>query len=242
MFRKALLVGYMLSAMGMVAQNLPTGTALPVMLHSPIDGGKTVPGTTVKARLMQDVNLPSGLRIPAGATVLGDVVEVAPPGASSGSRLVFKFDRLLFDKRTLHFSSHLRALASRNEVFDAQLPTNAIDDFGTTVADWVTVQVGGNELVYRGDGTVMAANQVVGSADSGGAVRAKLQVVDAAGCHASSEPQSLWVFSTTACGVYGYEDTTIAHRGRTDPIGEVVLTSHKKVRVQGGSGLLLVTN
>lgn len=242
MFWKLLLIGYVVSASSLIAQDLPAEIALPVMLDSAIEAAKVTPGATIKARLMQDVTLPSGERIRAGATVLGSIVEAQAAGKDSGSRLAFKFDRLVFDKHTLHFSSHLRAVASMNEVFEAQLPTNAIDDYGTSIADWNTVQVGGNEVVYRGDGTVMAANKVVGSANVGGAVQAKLQAVRKEGCHASVQPQALWVFSTTACGVYGYPDTTIAHRGLSDPVGEVVLASQRTVRVQGGSGLLLITN
>jgi hypothetical protein len=242
MFPKILLLGYLVFATSLAAQELPAETALPVMLDSAIDAAKTTPGAMIRARLMQDVNLPSGVRIRAGATVVGSVIEVHTPAKGSGSQIAFKFDRLISDKHTLHFSSHLRALASKNEVFEAQLPTNAIDDYGTSIADWNTVQVGGDEVVYRGDGPVMRANEVVGSADSGGAVEAKLQTVPSDGCHASVEPQSLWVFATTACGVYGYFDTTIAHRGRTDPVGQIVLASESKLRVQGGSALLLITN
>jgi hypothetical protein len=239
---KILLLGYLVFASSLAAQQLPAETALPVMLDSAIDAAKATPGAIIKATLMQDVKLASGVRIRAGATVLGRVVEVQAPGKSPASRLAFKFDRLIVDKRTVHFSSHLRALASKSEVFEAQLPTNAIDDYGTSIADWNTVQVGGDEVVYRGNGTVMSANEVVGDASVGGAVQAKLQSVRSDGCHASAEPQSLWVFATTACGVYGYFDLTIAHRGRTDPVGSIVLTSKSKLRVQSGSGLLLIAN
>jgi hypothetical protein len=240
MFRKILLLGCLSCATGLIAQDLPAGTALPVMLNSSINAAKAAPGAIIKARLMQDVTLSSGVRIPAGAAVLGSIVEVHP--AAKDSRTAFKFDRLTFDKRTLRFTSHLRALASRNEVFEAQLPTNAIDDYGTSIADWNTVQVGGNEVVYRGDGKVMWANEVVGSADSGGAVEAKLQSVRSEDCHAGAEPQALWVFSTTACGVYGYDGFTVAHRGRTNPEGEIVLVSKGKLQLQRGSGLLLIVN
>jgi hypothetical protein len=153
-----------------------------------------------------------------------------------------RFDRLAFDKRILHFSSNLRALASMNEVFEAQLPTNAIDDYGTSIADWNTVQVGGNEVVYRGNGTVMSASNVIGSASISGAVQAKLQPVRSGGCHGGVDRQALWVFSTTACGVYGYDDITIAHWGRTNPVGDIFLVSKGRLRVQSGSGLLLIAN
>jgi hypothetical protein len=117
MFRKILLLGYLVFATSLIAQDLPAETALPVMLECAINAAKVTPGAIIRARLMQDVTLPSGVRIRAGTAVLGNIVEVTRPGTSSGSRVVFRFDRLVFDKRTLHFSSHLRALASMKEVF-----------------------------------------------------------------------------------------------------------------------------
>ncbi len=241
MFRKLLLIGYAASAMLLVAQELPVGTALPVMLNSTIDTSKVNPGAPIKARLMQDVDLASGVRIRAGATVMGSILEVDSPRAASGSRVVFQFDRLESRGLTLRFSSHLRALASMTEVFEAQLPTNAIDDYGTSIADWNTVQVGG-DAVYRGEGTVVSGSETVGSASVSGATEGLLRSVRATRCHASAKPQALWVFSSTACGLYGYDDLSISHWGTTDPVGKIVLVSKGRLHIQDGSGLLLVTN
>jgi hypothetical protein len=153
-----------------------------------------------------------------------------------------KFNQILVRGQSISFTSNLRAAASMVDVFEAQMPTNAWDDYGTSEADWNTIQVGG-DAVYRGNGQVVADNRVVGSASVGGEVTAKLLAVPERGCRGAIDgndrEQALWVFSTSACGAYGFRDLQIVHTGRTQPIGEIWLQSPGNVLVRGGSGLLL---
>jgi hypothetical protein len=51
--------------------------------------------------------------------------------------------------------------------------------------------------------------------------------------------QALWLFSPSACGAYGFENLKIAHAGRPNPVGQIILESDKNVRLLAGSGLLL---
>ncbi|HZD30267.1 MAG TPA: hypothetical protein VE779_01270 [Candidatus Angelobacter sp.] len=226
-----------------VAQQIPAGTALPVMLHTTLDSNRSKPGDKVTGRLMQAVTLPSGERIEAGAKVEGQVVRSLEPAAPLPAMLELSFDRLRAAGKVYPISVSLRALASMHEVFDAQLPVSTFDEYGTSISDWTTVQVGG-AAVYLGDGTVREAMEVVGRAPAWGVVTAKLAAAPKRGCPADpvveERPQSLWVFSPWACGIYGFEDLAIGRLGTSQPWRIIQLTSPKAVRVRGGSGWLLL--
>jgi hypothetical protein len=223
-----------------MAQQIPAGTVLSVMLTSTLDARHSKPGQTITGKIMQDVPLPDGSRIPKGARVVGHVVSASPATAGSPSRLAIKFDHLIVDGRQIPSRVYLRALASSGQVFEATMPTNAFDDYGTSTSDWNTIQIGGAG-VYRGNGQVVSGDQVVGRATDYGAVMARLIPAPRQGCTDSSErEQALWLFSPWACGVYGYEDL-IAHNGMSDPIGEIVFESSRDVHIEAGSGWLLRT-
>ncbi|MGA3316048.1 MAG: hypothetical protein ABSC64_06365 [Candidatus Korobacteraceae bacterium] len=245
---KVLAAGLLLVASALMAQEIPAGTVIPVMLRTTLDARKARVGQKIEAQVMQDIPLSSQTRIRAGAKLVGHVVEVTRPSAASGlpgsrgSRIAVSFDRLMIGGTAIPVTMSLRSLASMMEVFEAQLPTNAIDDYGTTPADWVTVQIGG-DVVYRGNGTVMTDGQVVGKSTIGGEVTAKLIASRDGACHgaaaANDREQALWLFSPSACGAYGFAELKIVHAGRHDPVGQIILASDKNVHVPGGSGLLL---
>jgi hypothetical protein len=222
------------------AQVIPSGTVLPVMLNSTLDARHAKTGQAVTGRLMQDVFLPDGAKIPKGAKIVGHIVTVHPASAASPSQLVLKFDQIEYKGRNVAVSTHLRALASKSEVYDAWLPTNAWDDYGTSPSDWNTVQIGGAG-VYRGSGKVMNADQVVGTATDYGAVTAKLSAAPDRGCTGISEVgQALWTFSPWACGTYGFRDLKIMRAGKS--AGEIELQSSGDLRIDSGSGWLLRIN
>lgn len=224
-------------------QAIPSGTIIPVRLNSTLDSKKAKPGKVFTARVMQDVPLPDS-KIRAGSKVIGHVVSAKRDGSGTDWQVLLRFDSVEVSKRRIPISANLRAIASLMEVEDAQVPA-AGPDRGTSQAAWTTVQVGG-EVVYRGGGPVANGLQDVGIPTANG-VLAHISSGPGTKCsgenHDNNRLQALWVFSSHACGAYGFSDLEIAHSGCSDPIGEVVLTSSKgDVHLPSGSGMLLRVN
>jgi hypothetical protein len=103
------------------------------------------------------------------------------------------------------------------------------------------LQIGG-EIVYRGGGQVRDRFGAVGKPAPGGilgAVRANIS----RGCDGPAEgrgrPQALWLFSTSACGVYDIENLDITRSESQAPAGEIELSSKGQLKVASGSALLL---
>jgi hypothetical protein len=231
-----------LCSVGMLAaQDLPAGTAIPVMLSSWLDASKQKPGETIEGKTMQEVSLPAGASIKRGSHVTGHIVAVKKTG-DTGSRITLQFDQLEDEGKTIALSVSLRALASAYSVSQTQNPLNA-DSTYLGSNSWTTRQVGG-DIVNRGRGLVGSSSGIVGKW-TGSGVWGKLTPAPERGCPATDgndQDQALWVFSTSACGVYGSRGLKLAHAGRTDPVGQIVLESQQDLRLRGGSGWLLLVN
>jgi hypothetical protein len=229
----------LISAATAGAQEIPPATALPVTLNSTLDVRKVVSGQPITASIAQDVPLPSGGKIRAGSRVSGRVLQAGMKGDRS-SYLRLRFDSVRADGRDIAITTSLRALASPREVQEAQTPKHG-PILGESSANWTTTQVG-DDVVYRGGGHVMHDTAVVGDPVKDG-VLAELLAVAHPGCETGSGGRrlALWVFSSSACGAYGFRYFEIAHAGNTTTIGEIVLQSKKNVHVDTGSAMLLIT-
>jgi hypothetical protein len=209
---------------------IPTGTVLPLQLATGLKAGKIKPGQEIKARIMQ--NIP-GTDIHRGARVLGHVLDATP------NRLELRFDTLVVKGQRIQFTTNLRALASMMEVEEAQEPESG-PDRGISPVDYTTSQIGG-EQVYRAGGPVARGITTVGEPTPYG-VLGKLNSNPPcrAAIAGNDHPQALWLFSTDACGVYGYSGLVIEHAGRTNPVGNIALVAKSgKLNIMSGSGLLL---
>lgn len=223
---------------------IPSGTILPVRLNSTLSSENGRKGQVITGRVMQDVVLAPGVKIKEGAKVSGHIVEVRPAVNGSGALVSFQFDRLLSSHQTISIITNLRAIAGFMRILEAQTPP--IGPGEGDVYSWLTtVQVGG-DVVYGEGGQVTSGKnpgQVVGKAVAGG-VLGKALAKEGTSCRGAVDgndaAQSLWVFSSDACGTYGLEDIRIAHAGRSEPIGVIVLVSPRgNLKLRGGAGMLL---
>lgn len=230
----------MLSSALFGQSSIPAGTILPVQLNSALKSEKIRPGQVVSARIMQDVPLPGGSKIKSGAKLRGHVTAVQPASSGSGAKVSLRFDSVAVGKRRIPVTTNLRALANMMEVNEAQVPQTG-PDRGTTEFDWNTIQIGG-EAAYHGSVITNGFRTVGRSVPPTGAL---VQLTGTRGkCRANLDSndraQATWVFGSNACGLYGFSNLMLAHAGRTNPVGEIALTSDEgNVDVRAGSGMLV---
>lgn len=226
-------------ATGLFAQNaIPAGTILPVRLNSSLNSRKIRPGRAITARVMQDIPLGTGSRIHAGAKVIGRVVEVKN---GTSAEISVSFDGLVIAGRKIPITTNVRAMASMMDIEEAQVPTFGPDR--GTPANWATTEQIGGEVVYRGGGPVANGLVTVGE-PTGNGILAHPSSEAGTNCrgavNGNDQPQAFWVFSSDACGAYGFNDVSIAHAGRSNPVGIITLASNRDhVNVRSGSGILL---
>jgi len=239
---KLLLIGLLVLSTALFGQEaIPTGTVLAAQLKSSLDSRKSKPGQAITARIMQDVPLPAGGKIPAGAKITGHVTDVVPASVVRGAGISLQFDAVNSRGRSIPIITNLRALASMMEVEFAQVPRTATDR-GTPWPWMNTIQIGG-EAVYGQGGVVTHGSEVVGEWAPGG-VLVRLSAKPGTSCRGAVEGddrlQALWVFSSDACGLYGFRDLELKHAGRTPPLGQIILISRSgPLHISAGSGLLL---
>ena len=234
-----LATGLLGAATILAAQDIPAGTALPVTLNSALDAKKDKPGEKIEARIMQDVPLPSGGKIKSGSHLVGHVVEVTKP-AGGGSRIVLKFDQLEDERKTIPLTVSARAIAAMESVYAAEAPLGGNSPYEAS-DEWTMRQVGG-DIVSRGRGVIASGDTIVGKWKEG-AAWGKLTPSPDGECPATDgndHEQALWVFSTSACGLYGFRGLKLVHTGRTDPVGQIVLESEQDLHVGDGAGWLLI--
>jgi hypothetical protein len=223
-------------AMAVAGPTLPPGTALPIMLSSTLNAKNDKVGQKIEGKLMQEVHLPSGVVLKKGSRVVGEVIAVQRP-----LRITVQFTQLQDEHQTIPLNASLRALAASQSVFQAGLSVDASPWESSN--SWTTQQVGG-DFVFRGRGYVTSDQGKVGLWNGSGVWGRLASAGDCPDSQINGLEQSLWIFSTGACGAYGYDKKlTIAHDGYTAPIGQITLQATSKyLEVRGGSGWMLIVN
>jgi hypothetical protein len=225
------------------AQQIPSGTILPAVLDTTLDSSRSKPGEAISAKLMQDVPLPNGGKIKRNSKVSGRVLAVVSELGSKQASITVQFDHVAVEKKSVPITVSLRALASMEAVAQARQPANPNSGYGTTSWDWNMLLIGG-QGAFNGQRVVKSqAGQVVGKVVEPGAILGVPLANPARGCVGAppdSSEQAFWIFSTDACGTYGFNDMTVV--GSATASSQIVLQSPSKIVVRSGSGMLLETN
>jgi hypothetical protein len=222
------------------ALSLPGGTAIPITFPHTLDAAKLKVGDAVITKTDQVILGPGGERIPRGSKLVGSVVDVQPPKTSTDpSELAIKFETLNVRAQAFPIHVALRAVASFVLSYSSTSPAA---DYGSLDSDLYR-QVGGDyfflySVVYSNDWTE------VGKSSRDG-VFVKLQSVqlsnsrDHVVCDSTDTLQSVGVFASSACGVYGFPNLTVDASG-ADYSGAIRFRSTKRtVKIASGSSALL---
>lgn len=226
-----------LPAVGPAQSAPPYGTIIPISLDNTINVKKAHAGEPIRSTVMQDV---PGTAIHRGAHVLGRVLR-ATAQKGEPARLEIRFDAVKMHNHILALHASLRALASFLEVEEAQIPEDGASR-GMTPENWNTQQIGGDQ-VYRGGGSVEVGETVVGQPTPWGVLalpRTQFGMPCRGVVGEANRPQAMWLFSSDACGVYGFENIRIEQAGRNDQKGTITLESaNGKLSLVSGSAMLL---
>jgi hypothetical protein len=224
-------------------QPLQAGVTLPVEMGRTLRAGKVKPGTIFEVETTQRVPVSADAYLKRGAAIRGEVVasDAGDGTAAHPATLTIRFTQLSYRGRTVALQTRAVAMANLMAVDDTFLSMQGGGDRGnSSQASWTTRQVGGEEVVRSGwVGPVVGIGlRTVGSADYYGvySLPAKLEGADGV-----MVPRAMGVFSTTAKGLYSYDEGTQMESSGglitiTNPIGRAVIRAgdHLLLEVVGG--------
>jgi hypothetical protein len=219
--------------------SLPAGTAIPITFPHTLDATKLKIGDRVIVKTDQVILGSGGERIRSGSELVGRVVEVQPTRSSTDpSELSIRFETLRVGDKAFPIRVSLRALASFVDSYSTRSPAV---DHGYPDSS-VYSQVGG-DYFYQGDVVYSNEWEEVGKSTHDG-VFVKLEHVEQSKsrnhlvCDSTDSVQSVGVFASNACGVYGFVGLTVD--AGADSSGTIRFRSTKNaVKIASGSTALL---
>jgi hypothetical protein len=220
-------------------QPLQAGVTLPVAVGRTLRAGKVKPGTVFLLKTTQRVPVSEDAYLKRGAAVRGEVVtsDAGDGTAAHPARLTIRFTQLSYRGMTVPVETKAVAMANLMDVDGTFLPMMGGPDRGnSSEASWTTRQVGG-ELVVRSGwvGPVVGTGlKTVGRADYYGVYSLPPKQEEEGDCVIF--PRAMGVFSTTARGLYGFDEGTQLESSG----GLITITNAKgQALIRAGDHLLL---
>ncbi len=225
---------------------LPPDTAIPIEFVHAIRADKAKVGDLIEARTMQVVYLGHGHDLPKGSYVLGHVVKAQPvrPGVSA-SVLEFRLDDIVTRQGVIASRLYVRALAGSMETSEASYPiTPTYMDLSNE-----RVLIGGDQILNSSQNVYSSVSEdegmdVVGKDFRNGVFERLRSAETISGhallrCNGTATVQSVGIYAGSACGLYGFDMTSLTHTGRNNR-GTVELDSkYFTVKLYAGSTALL---
>jgi hypothetical protein len=209
---------------------LQAGVTLPVAVARTLRAGKVKAGTILLLKTTQRVPISEDAYLNRGAVLRGEVVtsDAGNRTATHPATLSIRFTQLSYRGMTVPLVTRAVAMANLMYVDGTFLPLSGGPDRGNpSEASWTTAQVGGQEVVRSGwIGPVVGRGLVtVGRADYYGVYSLPTPLN---GPDSMPVPRAIGVFSTTAKGLYGYDEgTELESSGGlitiTNPKGQAVI-------------------
>jgi hypothetical protein len=207
-------------------------TTLPINFDRGIDSKHVHVGDVISAKTTQPVHLSNGQAIPAGSRVTGHVTtanafvfDSTPYAKQRQGVLAIHFDSIDDQGKSLALNVYVRALADPLTAWAARTPKPSDEDPLGTVT-----QIGGDLLTPSQNGVMSQDGDIVGYQRRGGVYAHLISASGNSpdGCDASDTEESMGLFSASACGLYGFADSSLIGTGKGGERSTLILASRRR--------------
>lgn len=217
-------------------------TTLPITFTKSVSADHSKAGDLVFAKTTQVIKLSDGREVRPGALITGHVImakpfayDKTPYAKQRESMLAIQFDTLSVQGEKLPLHIYVRAIADPVTSRDARSATSP-EGTQTTLT-----QIGGDQLTPSQSEILSSDGDVVGYNKRGGAF-AHLIASNAGSvrCDGSDSEQPVYIFSASACGAYGFANSSLDSAGSSsDPSHMSLSSTHRSPKIWKYSTALL---